>query len=151
MVVPDSSVVVAALFQEDLSRPARRLFDSIERQEVAAWAPNHLICEFLSAAFQKQHSRGHLPHMPRYDVQERIALFFESAIRYIAETHLRELAWELMLDAGVSPPDSWMLACAIHMDAEIWISHDHADGFVKAAKGRYEKVFTLQEHQHLLP
>ena len=57
-----------------------------------------------------------------------------------------------MNEVGISPPDSWMLACAISVpEAELWISHDHKDGFVEVARRNHRNVFTLTSNSASLP
>lgn len=50
-----------------------------------------------------------------------------------------------------SPPDAWTLATAIALDAELWLTHDHADGFVTAARELHPPVFTLASDASNLP
>ena len=39
--------------------------------------------------------------------------FSMTEITYVRESQIQEDAWRFMRDAAISPPDSWMLACAV--------------------------------------
>ncbi len=73
-------------------------------------------------------------------------------ITFIRELEIQQDAWRLIRDASISLPDSWMLACAASIpNAELWVSHDHSDGFVKSARIHHQRVFTLADNPNLLP
>jgi len=65
---------------------------------------------------------------------------------------IQRIAWDLMLSEAIAPPDSWMLACATYLDAELWVSHEQEDGFVRTARRLHrDKVFTLEANRDRLP
>ena len=43
----------------------------------------------------------------------------------------------------MSPSDSWYVACALESDAELWLSHSHADGLADKAAAAGCRVYTL--------
>ena len=150
--VPDTSVIVAAFFDEPETRSAQRLVDAIETDRVKAFAPHALIVEFLKTANEKRSRRLGAARLDPELVERQIERFFEMRITYVRETDLQAEAWRLMQARGVPPPDSWMLACAMRFPgSELWVSHDHADGFVEAARLRHPNVFTLASHPSRLP
>lgn len=154
VVVPDTSVVVAAFYAETYTRQATRLIDAIDRQGVVAFAPHALIQEFLGTSAAKLSRRQGAQRLDPEIVDEQVERFFETArgFNFIRETDLQAEAWRLMREAAISPPDSWMLACAIAVpDSELWISHDHEDGFVQTAKRHHPLVFTLASDAAMLP
>ena len=78
-------------------------------------------------------------------VDLQVDLFLDLPIVYVRETDLATEAWRLVVEERVSPPDSWMLACAMRVGGELWVSHDHADGFVSASRALHPDVFTLAD------
>ena len=149
-IIADTSVVVASLFEEVQTRRAQRLIDAIQRQKLTAFAPHTLIVEFIKAASMKTSRRD--PVGESAIVDEQVHAFFDlcRGITLVRETEIQSEAWRLIRDESISPPDSWMLACAIHADAELWLTHDHSDGFVTAARSLHHSVFTLaQDAKHL--
>jgi predicted nucleic acid-binding protein len=154
VVVPDTSVIVAALFPEMYSRAASKLVSAIERQAVAAIAPHALIHEFLSVSSSMTSRRSGRKSIDGEVVEAQVEQFFEltRVIDFVRETQIQRQAWRLMQDEGISPPDSWMLACAISgPDAELWVSHEHRDGFVETARRCHRRVFTLASDASELP
>ena len=149
--MPDTSVVVAGLFEEPLTRPAKRRLDAIAGDRVRALAPFSLVAELVKTASEKVSRRSGASRLDPKEVERQIERFFDLPITYVLETDLATEAWRLIVDERVSPPDSWMLACAMPVGGELWVSHDHADGFVAAARALHPDVFTLAEDPARLP
>jgi hypothetical protein len=57
------------------------------------------------------------------------------------------MAWNYMTEHRLAPSDSWYLACAVVYDAELWLSHAHADGFAEGARRIHGKVHLLTERR----
>ena len=139
----DTSVIVAAYFREPESRRASTLVTAVETRKVTAYAPPALAFEFLKVAALKMSGHGGRARHSREDVESQVERFFALPLVPIGETFTREIAWGYIRDRAVFPPDSWMLATAVYRDAELWLTHDHADGFVTAARTLHPRVFTL--------
>ena len=150
-IVPDTSVVVAAHFSEKHTKAAKKLVDAIEKQRVNAFAPHQMLCEFVKTAAEKCSRRQGNERITREDAEQRVFDFFDLRVQYVRETDFHAAAWDLMQEIEIAPPNAWMLACAIYMDAELWVSHDHADGFVRTAKKHHDRVFTLAGDPRKLP
>ena len=149
--VPDTSVVVAGLFEEPLTRPAKRLLDAIAYDRVRAFAPFSLVTELVKTASEKVSRRSGASRLDPEAVERQIEQFLELPIVYVRETDLAMEAWRLIAEERVSPPDAWMLACAMRVGGELWASHDHADGFVAASRALHPAVFTLADDPARLP
>lgn len=153
-IVPDASVMVPAFFPEELhirgrtfrlTQPALRLAAAITSREVAAFAPGLLLHEFLRRAYRKSSPRSGAASVPLEDVQTQVATFLRLPVTYVPMTQLADLAWDLVVNSGVPPPDAWYVACAMQYQAELWISHEHRDGLVAAARSVHSEVFLLTE------
>ena len=119
---------------------------AIERQGVTAFAPHLLVIEFLKVSADKRSRRSGADVIEVDEVEDQIERFLQLTrdINFIRETEIQAEAWRLMKEEAISPPDSWMLACAISVpEAEPWVSHEHRDGFVSAARRNHANVFTL--------
>jgi len=132
--------------EERFSARAKGMLAQIERRAVVTFAPDMLIYEFMNRASEKATGRD-----GKRDREEAAGAYFAllelpiSYDNYGMLTGDKWDAWELMTTHHLSAFDSWYLACAIKRDAELWISHEHSDGFVeKAARLHRGKVFTLE-------
>jgi len=77
------------------------------------------------------------------EFEAQFVSFMSLPITAIAATELAAISFDLCKNAEIAPPDSWYVACAILADAELWISHDHADGLVDKARAVHDRVYTL--------
>ncbi len=141
-IVPDNSVLMPAFFQEefqfrgnrlDLTRRARPLADAIRMQRVDAFAPDFLIHEFLKQAMEKARPRDESPRLDLELVNTQVEQFQSLPITYIPCDELIEGTWRLAVDDHLSIADAWYVACAMHCDAELWLSHEHSDGLAEHA------------------
>jgi predicted nucleic acid-binding protein len=146
-------VVLPAFFPEtldgvDLSKRADRLVSAIASSEVIAFAPDQLLHEFTKRSRDwlstRQGSRAADPEF----VETQVSLFFEvllPKIQWVAAPAIALQSWELMSRHNLAPPDSLYLACAQLYTAELWISHDQADGFARHARAVYREVYLLSD------
>jgi predicted nucleic acid-binding protein len=155
-IVPDNSVMMPAFFREevdhggnpfDLTRRAKPIADAIRMNEVAAFAPDLLFHEFMKGTHDKVSSRGGRPEVDLETASKLVDSFQSLRITYVPASELAERAWDLMANHAISPHDSWYLACAIHTDAELWVSHEHRDGFPSNARKVHEQVHLLTEQR----
>jgi predicted nucleic acid-binding protein len=151
-IVPDNSVLIPAFFKEtlvfggnsfDLSRRSRRVAEAIRGGAVRAFAPDLLHQEFLEVAYRKARPRSGIPVIDLETMKEQFLAFASLRITAVPASELTSTALDLVRSADISPADSWYVACALHADAELWISHDHADKLVDKARSARAKVFTL--------
>ena len=155
-IVPDCSVLIPAYFREtitatgrelDLTGPAKRLRNAIDLRELVAYAPELLGCEFLAATRAKTSTRHGGEALSMEKAREQIDRFAELWDRFVwVPWHqLVEVAWNLTASRAISPPDAWYLACTRQHNAELWISHEHGDGFASHARRVHDRVYTLTE------
>lgn len=153
-IVPDASVILPAFFPEtmefqgsdfDLTRRAQPLVDAIRMRHVEASAPDMLIYEFTSKALEKAATRGKTPQIDRAIVEQRIEEFLGLPIVYQPARDIAQSVLGVIRNRNIAPPDGWYLACAMYYDAELWISHDHADGFARHAREIHRNVHLLTE------
>ena len=153
-IVPDTSVMLPAFFREemtygdtafDLTRRAEPLADAIRTGGVKAVAPDLLQYEFLKRAFAKMSPRGKSPTLDADIVENQVLGFMRLDLVYQPMLKLAPIAWDLMRNGRIPPPDSWFLACAIHWEAELWISHEHQDGFARKAREIHRDVHILTD------
>jgi len=150
VLVPDTSVLVAAHFPEQSSRQAERLVRAIYSQQVTAFAPCSASNEFLKTALEKCASRSSAQRVALQIATDQVQRFFQLGLTMISTYHLQEQAWVLMSEHQISPPDSWFLACAMMTNAELWLTHDHRDGFVEAARRVHNSDHTLDRDSGIL-
>ena len=60
---------------------------------------------------------------------------------------LATTALDLVRAHSISPVDSWYVACAIHAQAELWLSHAHDDGLAEKAQAAGAEVHLLTAEQ----
>ena|SRR2546423_494240 len=157
-IVPDSSVVLEALFPGTLvgtglvsiGPRAQTILNAIQGKSVVTFAPEQLIAEVLKGAYRicTDRSAKYL-RLTREHAHAAVSDFLSWPIEFSSSEDLAPTALALVNDAHVSAPDSWFAACAMHRDAELWISHDQADGIVSLVRARHSKVFTLAERAFL--
>ncbi|MGH7213512.1 MAG: type II toxin-antitoxin system VapC family toxin [Tepidisphaeraceae bacterium] len=151
-IVPDNSVMIPAFFPEtlpyrgndfDLSARARPIAESIRLAEVVAFAPDALFQEFLDVAYRKARPRSGGSSIGFDELEQQFIAFAKLDITTVPAPELAATALDLVRNAEISPADSWYVACAIHTDAEIWVSHEHSDGLIEKAKKVHRAVHTL--------
>ncbi len=150
-IVPDTSVLVAASFREPTSRAAERLVSAIETYRVKAFAWPGLGYEFLKIVALLRSGRDGRPVRDPEEIEAAVERFFDLELVLVSERAVAPDVWTLVRDRAISPPDAWTLATAIALDAELWLTHDHADGFVPAARAVHPEVFTLEADGARLP
>jgi hypothetical protein len=155
-IVPDNSVMLPAFFEEriqyggqpfDLSRRAHSLLGAIQSKSVVTFAPEVLLHEFTNKVVEYAWPRAGAPRIDPADAKLQAPAFFRLPITYVPGRRLERHAWTYMTEHRVAPPDSWYLACAVEFDAELWLSHSHADHFAETARSLYAKVYTLTERR----
>lgn len=153
-IVPDASVIIPYLFPEDmeylgnrfdLSRRARPCIEAILRKSVLAIAPEFLVHEVFMSSHRKIDEGIDPPSAARQF--EHFLYLWDREVRHEPLAPLATDAWRLTSEHAIAPPDSWYLACAIRRDAELWISHRHADGFADKAAAVHSRVYVLTEHK----
>ena len=151
-ICPDNSVMIPAFFPEeinyrgnpfDTTRRAKPLADAIRAASVDAYAPDQLVYEFTKIAYRKT-TKG----ISVEQATEQLQWFRHLRITRVPAGEIEDKAWELITEHGISPPDSWYLACAILYDAELWIqSREQRDHFGDNAWAIHDRVFFLTEHR----
>lgn len=149
-IVPDTSVLIGAMFPYDKQFPFERAFqliNAVMNHNVVCFAPDLLLVEFLKAAFDKRGKRRS-SNIGQGEVEEQLASFLKMPIVYISSENLVTQAIEHCRRNSISPTDAWFLAAAETYQAELWISHDHSDGFARNAREAYgqDNVFTLERN-----
>ena len=152
ILVPDTSVLLPAYFPEPflvdgkefpLHHRAKRILNAIVLGEVFAFAPEILRFEFVQRASKFITGYGGSTRLAVEDVEEQIYEFFSLRLRWVAGSELDYDAWNLVRQHNLAPPDAYHLACARAYKGELWISHEHKDGFAEHARAVHNKVFTL--------
>jgi hypothetical protein len=155
-IVPDTSVVLPGFFKEelhglDLTRRALPLVHSIRSRAVIAFAPLQLLHEFMKRSYDKAFGRSSGELLDPQIVDNQVREFLKLDIDYW-RAHYDDPAgpmaqaleaWQYAHSLRISVADSWFLACAVRYDAELWVSHEHEDGFVDKARKIHPKVHTL--------
>lgn len=158
-IVPDNSVMVPAFFPEtiefrdnpfSLTQRAEPLADAFRMRDVEGWAPDLLVHEFVGRACEKMSARQGAQRLDLDVIDPQVNGFLTLPIVYVPLRELAERAWDLMMRHPIRPPDVWYLACAIHCDAELWISHEHEDRFAQHARQVYGNVHLLTEERFRL-
>lgn len=157
-IVPDSSVVLEALFPATLvgtglvniGPRAQTIVNAISSKSIITFAPQQLIAEVLKGAYRICSDRAaKYRGLTRERAYAAVLDFLSWPIEFSSAEDLAHTALDLVNDARLSAPDSWFAACAMHRDAELWISHDQAGGIVSLVHARHSKVFTLAERAFL--
>jgi predicted nucleic acid-binding protein len=144
-IVPDNSVLIAALFHEPLTPRATRVLTAIHCDEVVGYATDYLRHEFMSVVYDKATGRSRKERIDIVIAQQRVFDFLSIPLVYVPGEELDATRWDLIRNHSISPQDSWYVACAIHHDAELWISHQHRNGLIPSARRVHDKVFLLSE------
>jgi predicted nucleic acid-binding protein len=155
IVVPDTSILIDALFETSAgirAKRARQFLAAVLNGSVVCKAPGVLWAELVTVAFDFRSGvrrHGTTPEI----IDNQLELFLAMKIVYIPSHSLARRAIELCQFSALSPTDSWYLAAAEVSDAELWISHEHADGFTARARAVYgdENVFTLERNDFYKP
>ena len=153
-IVPDASVMLPAFFPEvlelgegtfDLTKRALPVVHQIRPASVRAFAPEHLRHEFIHNAREKASPRTGVGQIDVDDAFRRIEEMLALPIVYVAGREIANIAMDLIRQSPISTADAWYLACAIHADAELWLSlsHEHADGIVQLARRVHPHVYVL--------
>lgn len=98
--------------------------------EAVAFAPDMLQIEFLGLALRRldeMSERGRFRSDVEVEVRAQWEAFLRVPIVYTPAGELAERAFEACTRHSVPPPDIWFIACALHHDAQLWLSHPHAD------------------------
>src|SRR5262249_24994396 len=132
----------------NLSKRAEPLIDAVTRRTVVAFAPDALTYEIMKRLAGKISARAGWKRKEIDDVESQKESFLMLPITFVPAKELAARAWELMCKENLSPPDSWYVACAEQHHAELWVSHDHADGLVENARRILPgRVFMLTERK----
>ena len=107
--------------------------------------------EFLKVLASKSFGREGRAYVPADLIESAATRYFDLRLISITDEGWTEEVWHLIRDERVSPPDAWPLATAIQLDAELWLTHDHADSFVSAARRLHPAVYTLAADGDRLP
>ncbi len=151
-IVVDTSVVVPAYFPESITvgnrdiplySRAQRILNAIRINEALAFAPEILRFEFITTVNRKMSGYAGERQFDKAVAEEHVFDFWELPIIWVPGKSLDYVAWDLIQKHKIAPPDSYHLACAIVHDAELWISHEHKDGFAEHARAVHDKVYTL--------
>jgi len=144
-IVPDNSALFPAFFNEPQTKTARRLENAIRCHDVVAYAPDLLLHEFIKCAHKRARGRSDSGTSEIDEVERRVLDFLTLPIIYVPGMVLSGTAWDLIRNRGISPPDSWYVACAMYHQAEFWVSHEHRDDLVSHARRVHSgKVFLLK-------
>jgi len=152
-IVPDNSVMVEALIGKtggNISMRAQQFLAALFNRTIVCFAPDTLIVEFVKVAFEfRSGRRSH--SLDTSEIDSQLESFLRMDIVYIPSSELVVTALHHCRSHDISTPDSWYLAAAEATDAELWISHDHADGFTANARKVHSKVYTLQKNSFYSP
>jgi predicted nucleic acid-binding protein len=156
LIVPDNSVMIPAFFPESLDRGgtpfditarARPLAHAVRLRRVRAFAPGLLMEEFLKIAALKAAPRSGAASVEAADAEAHILDFATLPITYVPVQELLGVALDLVMREKIAAPDSWYVACAIVLGAELWISHEHEDGLVEKARRVHADVHVLTDER----
>jgi predicted nucleic acid-binding protein len=147
-IVPDNSVMVEALIGKsggNVSARSQQFLAALFKRTIVCFAPDTLMVEFVKVAFEfRSGRRSH--SLDANEIDSQLESFLRMDIVYLPSSELVVTALHHCRSHDISALDSWYLAAAEVCDAELWISHDHADGFTANARGIYPKVYTLQRN-----
>lgn len=132
-IVIDTSAIVPAFFPDGTTRVdqgAASLLAAIEHSRVVAFAPEVLQAELLKRAARR------LDELVQTGIGRGTAVasveglwlrFLRARIVYTPAAVLAAIAWDATCRYSAPAPDSWFVACAIHHDAVLWMSHPPKD------------------------
>lgn len=141
--VLDTSVLVAAFFSDPQSRRATRLVNAVDRGIAEGFLAPGTAYEFFNVVAQMRSGRAGRVRVATEVISAQLDAFADLRLRTVSERPLWPEVLLMIEDHQISPPDAWPLVAAIHLDAELWLTHDHADGFVAAARRLHPAVYTL--------
>ena len=126
-----------------LHQRAKRVLNAIILGEVFVFAPEILRFEFVQRANKFITGHAGSKRLAVEQVEEHLYEFFSLPIRWVAGSEFDYDAWNLVRRHNLAPSDAYHLACARAYNGELWISHEHKDGFAEYARAVHDKVFTL--------
>ena len=94
-------------------------------------------------AYRKARPQGSARELSDDELTERYYSFLSLRITPIPASELAAAAFDLSVRGGIATADSWYVACAMFAGADLWVSHEHADGLIDAARRYHKRVFTL--------
>lgn len=142
-IVADCSALIPCFFPErreengrviDLSYQAGPLLSAIRAKDIKMFAPDILFTEFLKITFEKAAHRRGRQQISMEDAERQWQDFQSLRIIPTAAKTMITTVTDLVFKEKLSPPDSWYLAAALHVEAELWFSHAHNDGSVEIAR-----------------
>lgn len=147
-IVPDTSVIVEALLTSGggvRQARANQLLSAVLNNSVITFAPDTLLVEFTKVAFNYHHGARREVSMAVEEIDAQLDSFLTMPFVYVPSEDLAISAIHHTRAHHLSPTDFWFLAAAEQHAAELWISHEHTDGFTEIARRVYEKVYTLAD------
>ncbi len=142
-IVPDTSALAAAFYNEPGSINAASLLEAIRSQTADAVAPSILLPEFLNVSRKKQQgntAQGFLP-VPTLVVEAVVADFLALPIVLEEVEGLAAGAWRLHQDYGIQTADAFFVELARKWQAELWTADIH---LARTALLVYPLVFNLR-------
>lgn len=142
-VVPDTSALAAAFYNETVSAHAIPLLQTIRSQTVEAIAPSLLLPEFLNVCRRKKQgnpSQGFAP-VPT-PLVEAIVNDMLALPLVLEETRpLTVGAWRLHQNHGIQTADAFFVEVARQWQAELWTADEQ---LFRSASQVYGSVFNLR-------
>ncbi len=142
-IVPDTSSLAAAFYNEAASSHALPLLQAIRAQTVEAIAPSLMLPEFLNVCRKKQKGNPVLGFAP-VPVPLVEAIVSDVLALPLVLEEMRPLAinaWRLHQDHGIQTADAFFLEVARQWQAELWTADDQ---FFGRAIQVYGNVFNLR-------
>jgi predicted nucleic acid-binding protein len=140
-VVPDTSAIAAALYNESYTLQAEPLLEAIRKGSVDAVAPSSGLTEFLNVSRKKLISSGSHSASFVADVEAIVADFLTLPILWWEISAIAPSAWRLHRSQGVETGDAFFLEVARQWDAEIWTLDEQ---FYRTAHLAHPKTFDLR-------
>lgn len=142
-VVPDTSSLAAAFYNEAGSGNAIPLLQAIRAQAVTAVAPSLMLPEFLNVCRKKQKGNPPLGFAPVPAALVEAIISDLLALPLVLEEigPLTVNAWRLHQDHGIQTADAFFLEVARLWQAELWTVDDQLFG---SASQVYDRVFNLR-------
>lgn len=142
-IVPDTSSLAAALYQEPASAHAAPLLQAIRLQTVEAIAPSLALPEFFNVSRKKRNgnqTHGIAPVSASL-VEAIVSDFLNLRIVWEDIDALAESGWRLHRDHQIETADAFFLEAARQWQAELWTADEQ---FYQRATLVYPKVFNLR-------
>lgn len=140
-VVPDTSALAAALYNEAYTLQAEPLLEAIRKGSVDSVAPSSGLTEFLNVSRKKLIPSGMYPALSVANVEAVVADFLILPIVWWEINVIAPSAWRLHRDHGLETGDAFFVEVARQWDAELWTIDDQ---FFQKASAVYPKVFDLR-------